>query len=218
MRRSALLTVAILGAFVCLVGGSVLYSALQDTARTGTNSVESAALAGSADIQLATATGAATVTCGTFTEDLASPLFTLTGVSAGFISPAPEYFCIKNVGSQPVTLSALADELADIDVACTGDETLHGDTTCGGNQLGELSNVLSAAYRRVDCQTAAVLAQEVLLLSVNATTPVALGTLATSTTACFNAFLAYTADQDPAKVQTAQSDRVTWRYKFTAQA
>jgi hypothetical protein len=218
-RRTVLLTVAALGAFVCLIGGTVLFSALTDTARTGTNSVDSAALAASADIQLAEATRAGTaITCGTFTEDLESPLFTVTGVSPGFIPPAPEYFCIKNVGSQSVMLSALADELADTDSACTGDETLHGDTTCGGNQLGELSGVLSAAYRRVDCETAEIVDQQVLILSNNATTPAALGALASSTTACFGAFVAYPADTAAASVQTAQSDRSTWRYRFTAQA
>jgi hypothetical protein len=56
MRRSVLLTVAALGGLVSLIGGAGLFSALTDTARTGTNSAESAALAGSADIQLAAGT------------------------------------------------------------------------------------------------------------------------------------------------------------------
>jgi hypothetical protein len=217
-RRSVLLTVAALGAFVCLVGGAVLYSALQDTARTGTNSVESGALAGSADIQLATATRTGdTITCGAFSDDLASPLFTLTSVSPGFGS-STEYFCIKNVGSQSVTLSALAEELADIDVDCTGDELLHGDTTCGANQLGELSSVLTARYFQYDCQPAVVTGGGNVPLNGNATTPVALGSLAASATACLAAEVVYLSSTATAAVQTAQSDRTTWRYKFTAQA
>jgi hypothetical protein len=118
MRRSALVTVSVLGGLVCLLGGTVLFSALQDTARTGTNSVESATLAASADIQLARGTfGAGGITCGTFSEDLTTGLFTATGVSPGYQTSIDEFFCIKNVGSQQVTLSALADELTDLDFA-----------------------------------------------------------------------------------------------------
>lgn len=218
MRRSALLTVSILGAVVCLVGGAVLYSALQDTARTGTNSVESAALAASADIQLATATRTGdTITCGTFLEDLTSALFTLTGVTPGFESSSA-YFCIRNVGSQQVALSGLADELADVDFACTGDETVHGDTTCGGNLAGELSSVMFVQYDRWDCQTAANLSSLSTHLNDNATGAIGLGTLATSATGCFSSLVRYGSSATAAAVQTAQSDRVTWRYKFTAQA
>lgn len=216
-RRSVLLTVAALGGLVCLIGGSVLFSALQDTARTGTNSVESAGLAASADIQLATATRTGdTINCGTFSENLATALFTLTGVSSGFASSA-EYLCLKNVGSQQVALSGLADELADVDFDCTGDETLHGDTTCGGDLAGELSSVLSASYGVVDCQTAAVTGGASVPLDGNATFPANLGTLASGATGCLALHILY-GIHTPAEQQAAQSDRVTWRFKFTAQA
>lgn len=218
MRRSALLTVAVLGGLVCLIGGTVLFSALQDTARSGTNSAESAALAASADIQLARGTSSGnSVSCGTFSEDLSSGIFTVTGVSPGYQAPF-EYFCIKNVGSQQVTLSALADELADVDFACTGDEVLHGDTTCGGDQLGELSGVLKVVYSVVDCATGVSGAQGFPFLKDNETTPHALGTLATGGTGCFFVSLAYFNNTANAAVQKAQSDRATWRFKFTAQA
>jgi hypothetical protein len=217
MRRSALLTVAVLGGLVCLLGGTVLYSALQDTARTGTNSVESAALAASADIQLATATASQSgVTCGTFSEDLTSPLVTVTGMSPS-TQGAGEYVCIKNVGSQQVTLSVLADELADIDFGCTGDESLHGDTTCGGNLAGELSGVLRVNYSTVNCQTGGG-SGAAHILKDNATTPHGLGTLAVATTGCYLASILYPTTTAATAVQAAQSDRATWRFKFTAQA
>jgi hypothetical protein len=217
MRRSALLTVAVLGGLVCLIGGTVLFSALQDTARTGTNSAESAAMAPSADIQLAHATiGAGGRECGAFAEDLTSGLFTASGVSPGYQSNA-EHFCIKNVGSQPVTLSVLADELTDVDFACTGDEAANGDTTCGGDQLGELSSVLKVGYLVAPCsQTGGSFPGPVL--KDHATTPFALGTLAAGATGCYSTLIHYPSTTAVLAVQTAQSDRATWRFKFNAQA
>lgn len=218
MRRSALLTVAVLGGLVCLLGGTVLYSALQDTARTGTNSVDSAALAASADIQLATATRSGTITCGTFSEDLTSGLFSASGVSPGYES-AIEYFCIKNVGSQPVTLSVVTDQLVDVDFACTGDEAVHGDTTCGADQTGELSRVLGIGYATQNCASPGVHSAGTIALVFTTSTPQALGgTLAAGATACFSTRIAYSSTMDPPDVQKAQSDRSTWKIKFTAQA
>ena len=220
MRRSALSTIALLGGLVCLLGGTVLYSALQDTARTGTNSIESAALATSADIQLAAATRSPSspVSCGAFSENLASGLFTATGVSAGYFSGF-QYFCIKNVGSQPVTLSSLADELTDVDVACTGDEDANGDATCGSDAAGELSGVLRVSVITASCETGTGSGPVPQLLKDNATTPLALvGTLAAGATGCYSAHISYDGNTAATTVQKAQSDRVTWRFKFTAQA
>ena len=128
MRRSVLLTVAALGGLVSLIGGVGLFSALNDTARTGTNSAESAALGGSADIQLAAATAVvgpvSPITCDpVFSENLASGFFSLSNVGPGSQS-ARVFFCIRNVGSQSVMLTALVDELVDVEIACTGDEAL----------------------------------------------------------------------------------------------
>lgn len=218
MRRSALVTAAVLGGLVSLLGGTVLYSALQDTARTGTNSAESAAIGGSADIQLATATvpiqGGA-ITCGTFFENLTSGLFAVTAASPG--SDSQELFCVKNVGSQPVALSTLADELTDVDFACTGDEEASGDA-CGGDQAGELSSVLTVGYAEAICEDFGGVGTAPVILKTHATTPYALGTLAAGATKCYATRLTYPASTANADVQKAQSDRATWRVKFTAQA
>jgi len=219
MRRSALLTVAALGGVVCLLGGTVLFSALQDTARTGTNSIESATLATSADIQLATGSRTGnTINCETFSDDLASGIITAIDYSPG--SSNMRFVCIKNVGSQPVTLSALVDELTDVDFACTGDESANGDTTCGGDQLGELSGVLIVEFGTLNCGTAApvVSTGQQPTLKASETTPVGLGTLAADGTVCVSIFHAYPAGTAAADVQKAQSDRATWRFKFTGQA
>jgi hypothetical protein len=218
-KRSVLLTFAVLGGLVCLIGGTGLFAALQDSARSGPNSAESAPLAGSADIQVATAiVGPSGVECGTFSEDLTTPFHTVTGVSPGFRSDL-QLYCIKNVGSQGVTLNALSDELTDVDYACTGDEALHGDTTCGGAGAGELSSVLRVLYDQLDCATLAGSGSSPLL-SDNATggvAPAALGTIAPSETRCFGTDVSYPSAPS-VEVQRAQSDRATWRIRWVAQA
>jgi hypothetical protein len=222
MRRSALITAVVLGALVCLLGGTVLYAGLQDTARSGTNSAESAALGTSADIQLAVGALSSSgpgIDCGTFSENLSSGLFTATGLTPGYSSPV-QLFCIKNVGSQQVTLSVLADELTDVDFACTGDEAANGDTTCGGDQAGELSIVLRTGYLRQPCENATGGSLPGPILHDHPTTAVALGTLAPAATACFMTSFGYPGGSltPVADVQKAQSDRATWRIKFSAQA
>jgi hypothetical protein len=218
-KRSVLVTAAVLGGLVCLIGGTGLFAALQDSARSGQNSAESDAMAASADIQVSTATPGPTaadgVACGTFSEDLTSPLHTVTGVTPNFVDNA--WYCVKNVGSQQVTLSALSDELTDVDYACTGDEALHGDNTCGpvSGGSGELSSVLRVTYLQLDCATANGPGSS---QSLNATVPVALGTIAAGETRCFRADVEYPLGTPSVEVQRAQSDRATWRFRWVAQA
>jgi hypothetical protein len=217
MRRSALITAVALGAVVCLLGGTVVFSALQDTARTGTNSAESAALGSSADIQLAEGTFNGTtgvIDCGQFSEDLTTGIFTLTGVSPGFTTD--EIVCVKNVGSQQVTLSAQTDELTDGDYACTGDEAANGDSTCGGDIAGELSSVLRIGYVAATCTGSG--SGGSVLLKDNVATPFGLGTVTPAATKCILIDVTYPASTAQAAVQTAQSDRATWRIRFSAQA
>lgn len=218
MRRSALITAVALGALVCLLGGTVVYSALQDTARTGTNSAESAAMLTSANIQLATATSSGTaISCGTFSDDLASGLITATGLSPTFTSTTA-FVCVRNIGSQPVLLSVLTDELTDVDFACTGDEAANGDATCGGDQAGELSSVLGVSYGTRSCANGGTSSAGFPTLKDNETTPHSFGTLASGATGCFSVFAGYPDTTATAAIQKAQSDRVTWRFKFSAQA
>jgi hypothetical protein len=226
-KRSVLVTAAVLGGLVCLIAGTGLFAALQDSARSGPNSAESDAMAASADIQVSTANvvdpqvGAPEVGCGAFSEDLTTPFHTVTGVTPGFVSNA--WYCLKNVGSQQVTLSALSDELTDVDYACTGDEALHGDTTCGSvtpsNGTGELSSVLRVNYVQLDCATNNGPGSSRLLRDNAATGgPVELGTIAAGETRCFRVDVEYALGLPSDAVQRAQSDRATWRYRWVAQA
>jgi len=218
--RSLLLTASVLGLLICLIGGTGLFAALTDSAHTGTNSIDSAALPGSADLKLANASYDANgYSCGTFSDDLATGLFNYADdAPAGFgIGNA---LCIQNAGSQAVSLSAAIDQLTDVDVACTGDEADLGDATCGNDQVGELSGVVDVTIGDYDCGTAALntIYQPGMLADL-ADTPQAMGTIGAGATRCFligvdvNQLAVPAADQ-----QRAQSDKVTWRFVFTGQA
>jgi hypothetical protein len=201
-----------------VIGGTGLFAALTDSAHTGTNSIDSAALPNSADLQLATgsfnpATG---VVCGTFSDDLATGLFNVTDMNIG--SGVGAVLCIQNVGSAGVTLTAVVDQLTDVDTACTGDEADYGDTTCGGNGLGELSAVVETTITEVNCFDATALATYGPAALSNAVTPGSIGTLGPGIGKCYMASVTYSANAGTIPQQQSQSDRVTWRYVFTAQA
>ena len=218
MRRSILLTFLALGAVLTAIGGTGLFAALSDTARTGTNSVRTASLPGSADLQLATATTSSGATvCGTFSEDLTTGLFTATDVKAGTFQPMRS-FCLKNLGSRTVTVSAMVESLTDVDVDCTGDEAASGDTTCGTNQAGELSALVNLQYLVTDCNAQTILNSPPPNGKLNTmTTAKPLGTLAPNAVGCYRADLFYP-DDGSVNVQKAQSDEITWRFAFTGQA
>jgi hypothetical protein len=217
-----LLTLMGLGAIVSLIGGTSLFAALTDTARSGTNDVSSAALAASADIQLATATYKGppdnTIACGTFSEDLTTPWFEVSDVGPGYFSDNM-FFCIKNIGSQSVTLSVVADPFTDTDFACTGDEASNGDATCGADEAGELSDVLVGQMTQMECpvnNSATILGRYTFRRA--STTPLSLGSLDEGATQCYYTSVEYPPGWPAQAEQTAQSDRVVWRYRFDAQA
>lgn len=221
MRRSSLVTLTVLGALICLIGGTGLFAALTDTANTGPNTVDSAALAASADIQVAQGFIPAVTPpnngCGPFSEELATGLFTASNVGPGYGS-GTKHFCVRNVGSQPVNISALATELVDVDVTCSGDEA-EFDETCGGDKAGELSGVLRITYQAIRCTdggSAGDLQNQIL--NQNASTPAILGSLAVGQTLCYFVGIAYPSATPADAVQGAQSDRATWRITFAAQS
>jgi hypothetical protein len=218
MRRPVLITVAVLGVLIAVIGSTGLFAALTDTARTGTNTVDSASLAASADIRLAAATRnyPDPVVCGTFSENLATGFFSISDVGPDYPGTAA-YYCIKNVGSQTLNLWATADELADVDTNCTGDEGLSGDATCGGDALGELSSVLYTGHTKYnDCSGLAGSGFSIKLHDHAAQFNAFSGTIAPGDVWCFQADITYKSDAPAADIQKAQSDRVTWRYKFRA--
>jgi len=231
MRRSALLTLAVLGGAVSLIGGVALFASLTDTAKTGPITAESDALAGSADLKLTTATaepdesGAVdSIDCDTqgYSDDLATDANTVS-VTPGFTSDKL-YFCIKNVGSQPVSLTLDAFEMVDVELLnCTGDESL-SDPDCGivagAPGVGELSGVLSVAVDWYpQCEPGSSQQVSRVLKSLESTPEALVHGLSPGGAAdCYSLTLRYPngGDNTPAMIQAAQSDRVTWRFRFNA--
>jgi hypothetical protein len=116
------------------------------------------------------------------------------------------------------------DELVDLDTACTGDEALSGDTTCGPlggvPQLGELSGLTLAEVEKwAMCDINGGDGGSTSALN-NATpgNPIVLGTLNPGQHMCISLRVLYPFYITDGEAQRAQSDRVTWRYKFNAAA
>lgn len=217
MRRSLLATITVLGALICLVGGTGLFAALTDTATTGTNTVRSDVLATSIDVKLAAATySAGTTDCGSFVDNLSTELFTTTDLAPGQGNLA--FFCLRNDGAQTAAhVNVLSFELADIDHACTGDEADSGDTTCGGDAAGELSDVLSIDFSTLDCATGGLVGSSPeISLHASTTTLLDLPAIPSGGTLCIKSQLSYRDPADPVDAQVAQSDTATWRLRFTA--
>lgn len=215
MRRSVLFTLIALGAIITGLGGTGLFAALSDTASTGDNRVETAAMASSSDLQLATATGTTTIACGTFQENLSTGLFTVANAAPSHFSTAKA--CLRNIGSAPVAITTSINLLSDTDVACTGDEAALGDTTCGGGQAGELGSTIETAVWKVDCATGSG-ANNTGWQHIAGFSPVTnIGTIAPNETVCLHFAIDYF-NAPAASKPLAQSDEVTWRWTFTGQA
>jgi hypothetical protein len=222
MRRSILLTLSTLGVLISLLGGTGLFAALTDTADVGPNHLDTAPLAGSADLKVAELENGQ---CLTYQDNLVTEFI----LGANFV-PGDEtsnQLCIKNVGSQTVSLAVTAVDLVDFDYDCTGDEQEYGDQTCGPNvpdPVGELSSVIDALFVTVDCGTGAPsgspfgsnlhdLVGNPLFISVTG--------LGSNEVACFDIHLSEPDGQTGypvADLQKAQSDSLTWTFRFTGQA
>ena len=219
MRRSVLLTLTVVGGVLGLVASTGVFAALSDTADSGTNSASSSALPASADLQLATATGGGTgaaPTCGTYSENLTTPWFTMTDFDHGDGS-LWQALCVKNVGSQTVSLTMGAVEVSDVDTGCTGDESSF-DQTCGADAAGELSPAIYVGLIERDCATASQIGQMTLgFLPAWATTPKALASMDPGAVRCFEVGIQnFSEDSDVRQAQ--QSDTVSWKFRFAGQS
>jgi hypothetical protein len=216
MRRPILLTLAALGGLIVLIGGTGIFAALSDTARSGTNSIETDALPGSADLRVAEATGApipgGEFACGPFGENLPTPLITVAG-QPGTLSQE-SFYCLRNAGSQLVNISVQLEEFDDVETGCTGDESIY-DLSCGAGP-GEISNLTIVSYARVDCDGHLVTSLGGMLLRDHQAAAFNLWSLAPGESACFGVSINVTGvyGHEP---QAAQSDRVTWRFVWIGQ-
>lgn len=203
-----LLTVIALGAAVTLLGMSGVVAVFTDRATTGDNSVSSGAVRSAADLQLAPMLN--TGGCGSFADNLTTPLQTLDDAQPG--SRNIERLCLLNAGSGSVAVTLSTLDLTDVEAGCTNDEAAAGDATCGTG-AGELATQISAYWRQVDCTTGTASSLN-YVAQLDAFPPTDLFTMASDETACLELEVFYGMNRTIESVQLAQSDQVTWKWAF----
>jgi hypothetical protein len=213
MGRHSLSTVMALGAVISLIGGAGLFAVFTDRATTAENSAVSGDRPHLEALQMAPGalTVEASIACGTFSDDLATPLVAMTNAQPG--DGHQEYVCITNTSSLDLLLSMTIVDLHDVETACTGDEPAF-DPSCVADEPGELSSVLFGNGSIIDCATASGPGSGIRLADLAAGQAVTLGTLTAGSTGCFLAgatYPFYVADIDQ---QVAQTDQATWRFAF----
>lgn len=225
MARHSLRIVIVLGVLVTLLGGTGIFAVFSDRATTGTNDVTSGSLGRAADLKIATAQpqdpmNSGPFICGTFVDDLATPLFTFTATSG---NGDERFLCLRNDGSSPVDVSLSAIDIVDADIDCTGDEAAFGDATCGVNQstaqpqAGELSPNLTIETDLYDCSTGGGLITPGVpdfssSLAGLGSTPESLWSVSAGGSVCVRLRVFWRATGDAAQI--SQSDESTWRFAF----
>jgi hypothetical protein len=212
--------IMVLGALITVVGATGVFAVFTDRATGGENRVASGSRSSAADLQIATASlSSGNVICGQFVDDTDIPqvvggdLQPTSGVTYG-------YACLRNNGAAALSIEASADALTDIDTACSGDEEVSGDPTCGGNQRGELSPALQAHIDILPCAGGGATVPAEKLLPELASRPLPIGTTALSPGAmlCLRLGVQYLPTTPEATIQIAQSDTVTWNFAFDGTA
>jgi len=224
MGRHSLRIIMVLGVLVTLVGGTGIFAVFTDRSTTGTNSVTSAERPHAVDIKISEAqlVGGVVHCDGDGDgipfegEDLTTGLFTITDIQPD-TTITDAYVCIKNAGSASVDVAVRPIDVADTDVACTGDEEVAGDTTCGSDQAGELSDLLSLQIWELDCDTAQGAVVQTDSIGNLILNPIALpSAIQPSEIACVRADVYYHESTLELDRQLAQSDKAEWRIAFDA--
>jgi hypothetical protein len=219
MRRPVLLTLAAVGGVIVLLGATGIFAALSDTARSGTNSIETDALAPSADLRVASATGDLVVglSCEAFSENLTTGLITIGSAGEGFVSYQDHPYCVRNVGSKTVSLFVGVEAFDDVEVGCTGDEALYDDTCgTGVGEIGESATLAHAYYDEASPNFWLGLGGG--LLRDGLQTPHQLVEVSPGETVILLLGVFVNPLNDELQAQRAQSDRLTWRFVWTGQA
>ena len=211
MRRRLLITLTAAGSLIVALAGTGLFAALHDTARSGTNQVQTGELPSSADLKVATASTGGPVVCGQFSDDLSSGLFSAT-FEQGAQSIGAVQFCLRNEGAQTVALTMGVEDVVDTELGCTGDEAVY-DQTCAADLVGELSGVFTQNLYDVNCATGTPTPIQGATIAAMTATPIDLGSLDSNQTRCFAIGTLLIAA--PEQLQAAQTDQVTWRYVWS---
>lgn len=226
MGRQSLRLTMLLGVLITALGGTGIFAAFTDRATTGTNSAETGPrpLAVDLKISLADAVAGSPVNCDAEgdafpfdDDDLTTGLFAATNLQPGGGGGQSADLCLANFGAGTIDVTALAIDLVDTDVACTGDEADAGDLTCGTDQLGELSGALTIRMRHLDCAIGTEVSVDDHLLANMAANPVPVSSsLAPNGIVCLRLTVFVAASTPEETVQVIQSDKVEWRFAFDA--
>lgn len=215
MRRPVLLSVMAAGAVISLVSTTGIFAVFTDRATTGTNSVQTGALAKAVDVQVAPFTPSSpgssfTGTCGAFTENLTTPMLTVENVQPSTNIFRGPTFCLKNAGSLAASVRPTTIDVVDLEVDCTGDEATV-DSTCGGSGAGEIAQSLEADTLWGDCAGSA---NGGPIHPFNS--PFSGRLMSPGQTVCIHHQFRYNPTGDNAIA--GQSDRLTWRFAYDAQS
>ena len=151
--------------------------------------------------------------CGTFGDSL-PVLVTSTDLRPGGVA-GDVVVCSKVVGDEGRNLALKVDDLVDLDVSCTGNETTI-DPSCGGMSRGELANSLVQQVGVAPCSAgppAITAAWERRLSTLRDKALQLLNRIRPGDLVCVRLRLVYQATGPSAEI-VSQSDRVTWRYGF----
>lgn len=219
MRRKLLISVLALGLAVSGAQLSGVFAAFTDEAKTGTNTVTTAALARAVDVRLAKASASPDGDCATVPDAAYADNLT-SGFSLSNVTPSAAFqdlgtYCIKNFGSLDTGTSYSAVDLVDVDDDCTGDEAAAGDTTCGAGGLGEVSRNLEINPGYGVCSSGGGSQGRVANLRTASSTAQTYGPLAAGECRTVAVSFRYN-PSSPNEALIAQSDTVTWKFAFQA--
>lgn len=236
MGRHSLRLTVILGLLITALGSTGIFAVFSDRATAGNNDVTTGSLLSAADLKIAAAAenlgnydcdqdgdGVFRPVEGPWADNTAAGQFTVSNLQPGG-GASGAALCIYNAGAAPLTLTASAIELVDLETACTGDEAAAGDTSCGlalpgqPTNPGELSSVLMIDLARVTCNSIDGVHQEIgtassTLASLSGLT-LSGPSLQPGVVACVVAGIRYPSTTSTTDQQRAQSDSSHWRFAF----
>jgi len=215
VSRRLLVATMTLGLLVTAVGMSGIFAVFTDRATTGENTVTTDQEPRVADIRVASVDAPGDCATADYTEDLVGGIVSASDVRPGWADD-PAYLCVRNVGASDVTLSTRAIDVTDVDIACTGDEEVAGDASCGQDGEGELVARLYLVTQFVSCESGTPDQGTQGAFSAFVAQPLPAGQIASQATRCFEVVVSYPEPSVPVDAQLAQSDEVTWRFAFDA--
>ena len=218
LRRGALVALIGLGSIVSGVGASGVFAPATDSARTGTNQkelVETGVFAAAVNVDLKLAS-APDFDCQTFSDDLATPVINVTGITANWFEQNST-FCLRNAGTSDtqVGMRVLAGSLAFTDVSCSPGENTIDAQGCVADRL---SNKVTWSTTLIPtpafvCPTFDVLTG-VALLSTQATRT-STAVLPAGATCKYQIRVASVGGSAvPSLLPADQTDAVRWQFEF----